>query len=261
MQKPRRRRLLGTIAAAAALALSTGPAMAAGAVASSPTSYTCAGGEIQSGTYARITVTGVCSVANGAVVNVVGNIDVASGAMLDAQSAPSTITVGRNVTAAAGSLVGLGCQPRAYTGNSAHPCAIDPNGHSTITVGGNVTGTDSLAVLLNGVTVRRNVTFTGGGSPVPWSIKNNTIGGNVTVSGQTSEWLGVMFNHIGGNATLSNITIQDEHPGAPGVFVVRNMIGHNLNCTGLTPGVSGGFDPTSVNVVGHKATGQCASLV
>ena len=261
MQKPVRRRVLATVAAAGVLALSAGPVMAAGASTSSSTAYTCSGGEIPSGTYASITVTGACAVATDAVINVVGNINVASGAMLDAQSAPSTITVGRNVTAAAGSLVGLGCQPPSYTGNSAHECAIEPDGHSTITVAGNVTGTDSLAVLLNGVTVRGNVTLTGGGSAIPWSIKNNTIDGNLTVSGQTSEWLGVLFNHIGGNATLSNITIQDEHPGAPGVYVVRNTIGHNLNCTGLTPGVSGGFVPGSVNVVGHKATGQCASLV
>jgi hypothetical protein len=181
--------------------------------------------------------------------------------MLDAQSAPSTITVGRNVTAAAGSLLGLGCQPPSYTGNSAHACAIDPDGHSTITINGNVSATDAAAVLLNGVTVKGNVTLTGGGGPIPWSIKNNTIGGNLTVSGQTTDWLGVLFNRIGKNTTLTDITVTDVHPGAPGVYVVRNTIGRNLTCTGLTPGVSGGFVPGSVNVVGRNAIGQCASLV
>lgn len=251
---------LGAIAVAGALALSGGPALAAGSNAR-PMAYTCSGGEIPSGNYASITVTGACSVAADAVINVVGNIDVAAGAMLDAQTAPSTITVGHNVTAAAGSLVELGCQPPSYTGNSGHTCALEPDGHSTITINGNVTGTDALAVLLNGTTVKRNVTFSGGGSAIPWSIKNNTIDGNLTVSGQTSEWLGVLFNRVGGNATLTDITVQDEHPGAPGVYVVRNTIGRNLNCSGLTPGVSGGFIPGEVNVVGHKATGQCASLV
>jgi hypothetical protein len=223
--------------------------------------YTCTGGEIPSGDYASITVTGVCSVPADAVISVVGNVNVEAGAILDAQNAPSTITVGRNVTAAAGSLVGLGCQPPSYTGNSAHECAVEPEGHSTIAVNGNVTGTDSLAVLLNGVTVKGNVTLSGGGSEIPWSIKNNTIGGNLTVSGQTTAWLGVLFNRIGGNATLTDITVEDEHPDAPGVYVVRNTIGRNLTCTGLTPGVSGGFVPGSVNVVGRNANGQCASLV
>jgi len=43
--------------------------------------------------------------------------------------------------------------------------------------------------------------------------------------------------------------------------VVRNTIGRNLTCIGITPGVSGGFVPGSVNVVGGNAIGQCASLV
>jgi hypothetical protein len=223
--------------------------------------YTCTGGAIPSGTYARITVTGFCEVPANAVITVVGNLNVGAGAVLDAQSAPSTITVGRNVTGAAGSLVGLGCQPPSYTGNSAHECVVEPDGHSTITVNGNVSATDAAAVLLNGITVKGNVTLTGGGSPIPWSIKNNRIGGNLTVSGQTTDWLGVLFNRIGKNATLTDITVTDIHPGAPGVYVVRNTIARNLTCTGLTPGVSGGFVPGSVNVVGRNANGQCASLV
>ncbi|WP_460937397.1 hypothetical protein [Phycicoccus ginsengisoli] len=258
MKKAMWSRALGAAAVAGAMALAGSPAMASGP---GGTAYTCTGGEVPSGSYSSITVTGQCSVGAGAVINVAGNINVMAGAMLDAQSAPSTITVGHNVTAAPGSLVGLGCQPPSYTGNSAHECMVQPEGHSTIAVHGNVTATDALAFLLNGVTVGGNVTFTGGGSQIPWSIKNNTIARNLTVSGQTSEWLGVLFNQIGGNTTLTDITIMDEHPGAPGVYVVRNTIGKNLTCTGLTPGVSGGFVPGSVNVVGRNAIGQCASLV
>jgi hypothetical protein len=71
----------------------------------------------------------------------------------------------------------------------------------------------------------------------------------------------VLFNSIGRNATLTHIAVTDEHPGAPGVYIVRNTIGRNLTCFGLTPGVSGGFVPGSVNVVGRHAIGQCASLV
>src|SRR4051812_3963231 len=97
-QKVKRLRILGFLAAAAALAVPAGPAMAAGP---GPMAYTCAGGDfasgtfttIPSGTYASITVTGVCNVEPDAVINVVGNINVAPGAVLDAQSAPSTITV------------------------------------------------------------------------------------------------------------------------------------------------------------------------
>ena len=239
-----------------------GSATAAAARAPGAAAFTCAGGEIPSGSYASITVTGMCSVAADAVISVVGNINVGAGAMLDAQNVPSTITVGRNVTGAAGSLVGLGCQPPSATGNSAHECVGDPEGISDITINGNVTITDADTVLLNGITVEGNVTLTGGGSFIPWSIKNNTIGRNLTVSGQTAEWLGVMFNRVAGNVTLTNITVTETHPEASqAVFIVRNTVGRNLICTGLGPNVSGGFFPGSVNVVGRNAIGQCASLV
>lgn len=234
---------------------------ATAAAAPAPGAYTCSGGAIPSGTYSNVTVAGPCEVGAGAVITVTGNVTVAAGAVLDAQSAPSTITIGRNVTAAKGSLVGLGCQPPSYTGNSAHECAIEPEGHSTISIGGNVTVNGAVAVLLNGTAIHGNVTLSGGGSDIPWSIKNNTIDGNLTVTGQRTAWLGVLFNTIDGNATLTDIALADPDPGAPGVYIVRNAIGRNLTCTGLTPGVSGGFVPGSVNTVGRNATGQCAALV
>jgi hypothetical protein len=261
MGQAMRLKVLGSLAVAGALVLSGGPAMADAASTRTPTAYTCTGGDVPSGNYASITIKGACDVPADAVINIAGNVNIAAGAGLDAQSAPSTITVGGNVTGAAGSFVGLGCQPPSYTGNSAHECAVEPDGHSTITINGNVTAIDAVAALLNGVTVKGNVTLVGGGSDIPWSIKNNTVDGNLTVGGQTTDWLGVLFNRIGGNATLVNIVVTDVHPGAPGVYIVRNTIGANLTCLGLTPGVSGGFVPGSVNVVGGHAIGQCASLV
>ncbi len=234
--------------------------MAAGS--STPTAYTCTGGQIPSGTYASITVTGVCSIQPDAVINVVGNLNVAADAVLDAQSAPSTITVGRNVTAAPGSILGLGCQPPNFIGRFAGvPCAVEPTGHTVISVGGNVTATNADTVLLRQLTIGGNVTLTGGGGEIPWSIKGNTIGRNLTISGVTADWLGVQFNRIAGNATLTDITATD--PGDPGrtVAVVENTVARNLTCTGLAPGVSGGFIPGEVNHVGHNANGQCAALV
>ncbi len=256
-------RVLGALAAAGALALSAGPAMAAGSSAHMPMAYTCTGGEIPSGNYSLINVTGECSVEPHATISVVGNVNVAAGAVFDAQGAPSTITVGRNVTGGAGSVVGLGCQGFSVTGNSAHECAPPyADESSTITVDGNVTITDAVLVAVNGITVGGNVTATGGGGDFYnyWSIKNNMVGGNVTVSGQTVNWMGVMFNHVGKNVTLTDITVVDEHPEAPGVFVVQNTIARNLSCSGLVPGVSGGFFGIP-NDVGHNANGQCAELV
>ena len=261
MTRTTRLKLLGTLGVAGALALSGGPAMAGQSHEQEPRAYRCTGGEIPSGSYERITVTGACSVAAGAVIHVSGDVRVRAGATLDAQSAPSTITIRGDVTGARGSTVGLGCQPPSATGNSAHECALDPQGQSTITVKGDVTVTKGELVMLNGITVKGSVRLIGGGGPNYWSIKNNTIGRNLTVSGQTVAWIGVMFNDIGRSAWLTNITVVDEHPGAPGVYIVQNTVGRDLGCWRLKPGVSGGFVPGAVNVVGGDARGQCAALV
>lgn len=234
---------------------------AAPAVAAPSGPYTCTGGDIPSGTYSTLTIAGVCTVPEDAVITVTGNVIVNKDAVLDAQSAPSTITIGGNVVGLTGSTVGLGCQPPSLTGNSAHPCTTDPEGYSTIEVGGNISTTNAATVLLNGITVKKNVSLVGGGSPIPWSIKNNTISGNLSISGQTTEWVGVLFNNVGGNVSLVNITLTDSHPDNPGVYVVRNTVARNLVCQNLVPGVSGGFVPGSVNVVGGNAVGQCAALV
>ena len=257
-----RRRIVGVITVTVALVLAGGPAMAsASGKHHHHQRYLCAGGDIPSGHYASITVAGACAVPAGAVITVDRDVVVRAGAALDAQSAPATITVRGNVRAGSGSFLGLGCQPPSFTGNSAHECAVEPLGHSVIMVRGHVLAIDAAAVMLNGITVKGNVRLFGGGGPIPWSIKNNTIRGNLTVIGQTTDWLGVLFNRVGGNATLLAITVTDIHPGAPGVYIVRNTVKRNLICYGLAPGVSGGFVPGSVNVVGRHALGQCAALV
>lgn len=257
-----RGKALGIFAAAGALALAGAPANAATLPSAAPAPYTCTGGEIGSGTYTSLRVKGDCSIAADAVVKVLGHVTVDAGASLDAQSVPSTLNVGGNVTGGAGSFVGLGCQPPSLTGNSAHSCVEGyEEDASDITVQGNVSVSRAMAVMLNGITVKGSVTLSGGGSPIPWSIKNNTILGSLTVKGQRTEWVGVLFNNVKGNVTLTDIVLSDPHPGAPGVYIVRNTVGGNLSCTKLEPGVSGGFVPGSVNVVGGTATGQCADLV
>ena len=248
-------------AVAAALVAVSAVAVGSAAHAASG-AYTCSGGDIPSGSYTSITVTGPCTVAPNAVINVSGNINVAPGALLDGQESPATIAVGHNITIGAGALVALGCQPENAIGFSAGaPCATDPTGHTTITVGGNVTATDAAAVILRGVRIGRNLTATGGGDgETPWAIKGDTIGGNVTVRNITPEFFIIGWNTIGGNVTLQSIHETDTDPD-PFVGVVQNTIGRNLNCTDLLPRAGGGFVPGAVNQVGRKATGQCAGLV
>ena len=236
---------------AAALLTSLGAAAAAGVVgtasANQGTAYVCRGGNfatgqfthIRSGNYSSITVKGVCNIQPWAVINVSGSIRVAAGGVLDAQSAPSTITVAHNVTAGSGSLLGMGCQPATTIGTQAGvPCAVHPKAHTRITVGGSITALDANTVLLRKLTVGGNITLRGGGGDIPWSIKGNSVGQNVTIRRVTADWLGLQFNTISGTATLAHITVTD--PGDPGrtVAVVENTVGQDLNCRALRPGVS-----------------------
>lgn len=248
---------VGVLVAASAVMFASSPASAK--AHGWPKPYTCQGGEIPSGSYASITVAGPCAVGDGAEIHVAGSVRVLSGAVLDAQSAPATITVGHDVVAGKGSLVGLGCQPPEYTHNSGHTCEIDPAGHSTIVVKGNITLLGSVGVFLNGIEVGGNVTVLGGGSDIPWSIKNDTIHGNLTVAGQTEEWIGILFNTIDRNVLLAGITLTGEDDstgsGTNSLFVVRNAIGRNIACIGLDPGVFG-----YGNTISRHALGQCAPL-
>ena len=248
------------LALGALMALVLAAVAATGVASAAPGfNYTCTGGSIGTNTYASITVTGFCDVVPGAVINVTGNIDVAPGAVFDAQSAPSTITVGHNVTAGAGSALGLGCLPDGE--HAGHPCASDPNASSNITVNGNVSATDAALVLLNGITVNKNVSLNGGEGN-DWIFKWDTIGGNFTASDITPDFFLLGFSNIGGNANLSNIWAVDPEDGGFGaVNIVINTIGQNLNCSGLGPRLSGGFIPGAVNIVGHQTTGQCVGLV
>jgi hypothetical protein len=267
--KMRFRIALGTVMVVALAAVA-----ATGIASAAPgNNYACTGGNwtgdpatstftsIPSGNYASITVTGVCNIAPGAVINVTGNIHVAPGALLDAQSVTSTITVGHNVTAGPRSLLLMGCQPPTTIGTQAGvPCNDNPDGQTVITVNGNITAFDADTVILRKLKVNGNVSLFGGGGDIPWSIKGNTIGKNLTIIDVAADWLGVQFNTISGNAVLIKITSLD--PGDPGrtVAVVENTVGNNLICFGLAPGVSPGFIPGETNHVGHHALGQCAAI-
>ena len=275
--------VMGFVAPMGALAFSGGPAMAA-PIIKAPMAYTCSGGDLQtgtfvtipSGTYASISVTGACRPESHSVITVIGDINVAPGAVFDAQTFPSTITVGHDVTAGPGSLLGLGCLPNPPGHTTGHPC-IEANGNatifsSTIKIEGNIAAWNASAVLLNGITVNGNVTLTGSdgtatetarATALPWSIKTNTIGGNLIVSNMTPIWIGVLDNNVGGNVALINIHITDglspNNDPMPTIFVASNTIGQNLVCWELGPYLSGGF-PGEFNVVGGHSFGQCADL-
>jgi hypothetical protein len=253
------RRTLHVLAiSASAAALVVAAAGAASAKGGGGAPATCSGGDIASGTYSHLTVTGSCTVPAGADVTIIHNLTVAPGATFDAQT-DSHVAIGGNVYAGPGSSFGLGC-------TFAHPCSdtnAPPAGGSTSdTVGGNVILDHVFNAAINGDSIGGNLVSTGGGAGlldpetqfVPFSIKDDTVGRNIVVTDLTTVWFGVIRTEVGRNVILKNINLSDPD----GNEVVTDTIGGNLICSGNAPANQVGDSEGSPNIVGKKALGQCA---
>jgi len=247
---------LAVFAGAAALVVS-GTAVA---TASGDITATCSGGLITTRTYHHgLRITGKCKVNAGSQVVVNGNLVVMAGATFDAQTA-SRVTVNGDVVAGPGSLFGLGC-------TYAHPCdnGNPPWGGTTHDV---VTGTVHLNQVfdaaINGSTIGGSIVSFGGGAGlldpeeqfVPFSIKDDVVGGSISITGLTTVWFGIIRTHIGRSVTLTDINLSDPD----GNEIVTNVISGNLSCTGLDPAPQVGDSEGAANVVGKVASGQCADL-
>jgi len=250
------------------------------ASAAAPAPVTCTGsvaspGTLAGGTYSSVTVSGACEVNSGQVV-VTGSVTVESGAALVVAFAldnggPGTsgLTVDGNIYVGSGGSLLLGCEAPAF------PCVDDnqssPKLNSPDTVKGSVVATDPLGVIVHDSNIGADATQSGGGggvscgvpatgifsvfkSPVYSDYEDNTIGGNLRVTGLSSCWLGGLRNHVGGSVTYSGNTLAD--PDA--METLTNQIAGNLLCSGNSPAIHFGDSGGSPNVVGGFATGQCA---
>ncbi len=262
------------------------------------TPYTCTGangGVIPAGTYGSVLVTGVCFMPAGNV-NVLGNLTVAPGALLDAVGSgdpssspilPATVDIGGNVEVGPGGVFLFGCSPNI---TCTSPPAITYD-H----IGGNLIATGAEGVVVHSASIGGSVSVVGGGGgaaaencsavteppstpvpPAPWSedptmlftpvftdFEDDTIGGNLTVSGLTSCWLGSLRDQIGGTATFANNTMGD--PDA--MEVDNNLINGNMICFNNVPatipgvptstGIQFGDSGSAPNIVGGIGVGEC----
>jgi hypothetical protein len=269
--------LLTLVALVAAVGLTGAAAPASAGTAPGPT--TCGGTvgaphELPSGTYSSLLVTGVCAIELGPVT-VTGDVDVDPGAaLLSAYSAHgSQLTVGGSVAAASGASLILGCEPANF------PCFDDPDpAHpstsSTTTVGGSVTASDPLGVIVHHSTVADDVVATGGGggvrcTPSPTTVfslipdngevvysdyEDLSVGGNLRVTGLGSCWIGALRLTVAGSATFSDDSFADPDADE----ILNNHIGGNLLCTDLSPRVQFGDAGQAGSTVGGYGTGDCA---
>lgn len=232
--------------------------------ASPPGSSTCPGGILPTGTYANVTVSGGCTVPDGAAVTVTGNILVNPGGFFDA-STHSTLSVGGNVVGVRGAMVALGC-------TEAHTCDDgNPGTPGADRIRGNVSLSNVSGAAINGVWIGGNLTESGGGAGIytdfpPFSVKDNTVNGNLMITGLRTGWFGIIRNTVGGNVMAVNNRSANDPNDPNGMQtdsseVVSNTIGGNLVCINNTPRAQVGDSDGAPNTVHGVAVGECASLV
>jgi hypothetical protein len=266
-------------------------ASAANAAPANGGAYVCTGGNIAPGTYKSIIVTGICYMPVGTII-VRHNLTVAPGALLDAVTpgdppgkhpvVPATVLIGGNIFVGKGAVLALGCSPNIACSN--------PPGISFDRVGGNVTALGALAVVIHSATIGGSLTVLGGGGgaaggansggcfntakypiPAPWSkdaalsnpktgspqytdAEDNLIGGNLSISGHQTCWLGAIRNRVRGSVTVTSNSTSDPD----GMEIVNNLLGGNITCLNNDPAVQYGDGMSAPNLVAGSASGECA---
>jgi hypothetical protein len=249
--------------------------------------YMCTGGNIPPGTYNSMIIAGECYMPAG-TISIRGALFVAPGDLLDAATpgdpaagpvVPATLSVGGSVAVGNGAVLILGCSPNIF-------CSSPP-GITNDRIGGNLTGFGALGVVVHSASIGGSVALLGGGggancnttpptapsvtpAPAPWSedaslnftpvysdFEDTTVGGNLTISGLQSCWLGTLRDQVGGSTTIVNNTMAD--PDA--MEVGSNLISGNMTCFGNseggTSGVQFGDGGAAPSTVGGLGIGQC----
>jgi hypothetical protein len=254
----------------AAIGAVVGVALVAVGPAGADRSATCSGDlsnipsslGILSGTYSgNVTISGACAVAAGpAVIN--GNLTLLQGATLVAAFSGSGLTVNGNLMVQKGGTMLIGCNPDSF------PCFDDPSATTTVSVTGNLLASQPLGVVVHNTTVQGNAMVQGGGGgvtcvpqgafavlgpPAYTDFEDNTINGDLTVSGLQTCWLGSLRNVVGGNIVDTNNTMADPDAGE----VVNNWVQGNVICINNSPAVQFGDSGAAPNQVHGNAVGQC----
>jgi hypothetical protein len=263
--------VLGTIALGAG---------AAGAAENPPN--TCTGTlpspGVLAGTYhGDVVVTGLCLVDGGAAV-IKGDLILAPGAALGgtyvhndvAGTGTSSLTVLGDVEVGSDAVLAMGCNPKTT------PCTDDPKATGQNLVTGEVRGVHALGVIVYASTIKGDLSVLGGGggvtcappfpgifaevgSPAFSDAEDNTIGGDLKITGLQTCWAGALRNSVRGNVLVADNTMAE----ADADIILANHVGGSIACFGNTPAVQYTIDSSlnSPNLVRHHASGQCGFKV
>jgi hypothetical protein len=249
------------------LGLSTAAAAPAGALPALPISSVgfCAnGGTVQPGTYRAMEIRNFCFLTDSGTVNILGNLVIDRGAVFDAVT-NGDIVVGGSVEVRPGAALGLGCNKDSV----GPPCL----GSTSDEVVGSIIANKALAVIVHSTTVIGNFTLSGGGGgstscstthfmggPPFSTFEDGSVGGNLSITGMTTCWMGIFRTTVGGNVNVSDNLTNTKDPDAPEIN--DNTIAGSLSCFANVPPATLGHDhpPQPKSTAAGGKFGQCADL-
>jgi len=231
-----------------------------------------------SGTYSGdVTVSGFC-IADGPPTLIRGDLRLATGSALNATFAlndvthvgATSLTVKGYVRVGSGATLAMGCEPNAS------PCSDDPAASTGGTLTGqntvsrDVTASGALALIVHASYIKGDVRQTGGGgglscappatgvfalmqSPVFSDYEDNTISGDLVVSGVHSCYFGGLRDSVKGDLRYSNNTFGDPDASE----VLSNVVSGDIACSGNSPVVHYG-DSEGMPNRAHEAFGECS---
>jgi hypothetical protein len=173
-----------------------------------------------------------------------------------------------------GATLFVGCEPGFFA------CTDDPGGKASghDHIGGSLVATDALGVVVHNTSVGGSVTQSSGGGgvtpptggtgstchatpPGPYAMtgiysdyEDDTLGGNLEVTGLRTCWIGMLRNKVPGSLVDSNNVFSDPDANE----VMQNSVGRNIACTGNSPAVQRGDSDATDNLVKGTASGECS---
>ncbi len=239
-----------------------------GVIHRSAKAATCAGGSIAPGTYGSLTITGFCTVDQGPVKVWHSVLVEPNAGLIAAFGDGPQLAIGGSLYVERNAVLVLGCEPEAFT------CINDPDQtvgtfSSKGTVYGNLSATNALAVIVHNAYVGGNVRVHQGGggyncnpqaalfgSPAYATFEDTSIGGNATINGMQTCWLGFFRTTVDGWVRYQNNSTADPD----GNEVDTNVVHGNFVCSGDNPAAQVGDSEGLPNIAFGKASGECASL-
>jgi hypothetical protein len=239
----------GLIAGTVAMAGGAGAAVAGGHGAAVCTGTPQSPGVLAGFYKSDVVVVGACEVNAGPAV-VRGDLTLSPGSALVAafalnhhtQKGTSSLTVRGDLRVRNGAALVLGCEPQHFA------CIDDPNQNaptlsSHARVSGDMTSQQALGVVVHNTSIGGDIRQRGGGggvnctptgifaqfgSPVFSAYEDSSVGGEVSISGLRSCWLGVARVHVRDDVSFVRNQLAD--PDA--IEILANHIRGDLACFG-----------------------------